>query len=179
MGARKNAGIKSVIIEYSSALFAEKGVEGTGLKEIAEKCDISKGTLYYYFPNKEKLVCVCAEALFAAISEPLYEWMRNMTPETDISEICRTLAEIFTADRQRSRLLISLVSCNSENVRSMREAAFEQWRIMLELAAMRMNEKYGKRFEALAKTLLPLIIGLCALGTDSEKTAKHIRSALE
>ena len=179
MGARKNADIRSAIIENSSALFAEKGVEGTGLKEIAEKCDISKGTLYYYFPNKEKLVCDCAELLFIQISEPLYEWMRNISSDTDISDICTELAEIFASDRQKAKLLISFVSCNSENVKNMREAAFEQWRIMLELAAMRMDAKYGKRFETLAKTTLPLIIGLCALGTDAEQAGEHIRSILE
>ena len=178
MGARKNSDIRSFIIERSSALFAEKGIESTGLKQIAEECDISKGTLYYYFPNREKLVLVCAEALFSQISDALYEWMRNVSPDMPVSHICKTLAGIFTSEKQKAKLLTNLVCCSGEEVKRLREAAFEQWRIMLELASIRMNDEYGKRFETLAKTILPLIIGLCATGADAQQTSEHIISVL-
>jgi TetR/AcrR family transcriptional regulator len=38
------------------ALFVEKGFEATRTEEIAARAGISKGTLYLYYPNKEKLL---------------------------------------------------------------------------------------------------------------------------
>ncbi len=41
------------IIESARELFARFGLKKTTMDEIAEKCGMSKATLYYYFQNKE------------------------------------------------------------------------------------------------------------------------------
>lgn len=38
------------------ALFVEKGFDATRIEEIADRAGISKGTLYLYYPSKEKLL---------------------------------------------------------------------------------------------------------------------------
>lgn len=42
-------------------LFAAKGVEGTGLREIAERIGVSQPALYHYFPSKDALVDAVVE----------------------------------------------------------------------------------------------------------------------
>lgn len=37
-------------------LFASKGIEGTGLREIADRIGVSQPALYHYFPSKNALV---------------------------------------------------------------------------------------------------------------------------
>lgn len=44
------------ILEVALKLFAEKGVEGTTIKQIAERADISAGLLYHYFKGKSDLL---------------------------------------------------------------------------------------------------------------------------
>lgn len=47
---------RSQILEVALKLFAEKGVEGTTIKQIAERADISAGLLYHYFKGKSVLL---------------------------------------------------------------------------------------------------------------------------
>lgn len=44
------------ILEVALKLFAERGVEGTTIKQIAERADISAGLLYHYFKGKSDLL---------------------------------------------------------------------------------------------------------------------------
>jgi AcrR family transcriptional regulator len=44
------------ILKASRLLFKEKGYESTMIDEVAEKAEVSKATLYNYFPNKESLL---------------------------------------------------------------------------------------------------------------------------
>jgi len=53
---RKKELTKDKIIECAIELFKEKGFNETYMEEIAEKTDISKGTLYNYFEDKESIL---------------------------------------------------------------------------------------------------------------------------
>lgn len=44
------------ILKASRRLFKEKGYDNTMIDDVAEKAEISKATLYNYFPNKESLL---------------------------------------------------------------------------------------------------------------------------
>ena len=48
--ARKNA-----ILEAAKTVFFQKGLHAATMDQIAEAAELSKGTLYLYFPNKEEL----------------------------------------------------------------------------------------------------------------------------
>lgn len=41
------------VIDAAAAVFAEKGYEGAGTKDIADRLNIRQGSLYYYFASKE------------------------------------------------------------------------------------------------------------------------------
>lgn len=57
--ARRNA-----IVEAAKTVFFEKGFQGTTMDQIAEAAELSKGSLYIYFPGKEELyVTVLVEGL--------------------------------------------------------------------------------------------------------------------
>ena len=51
-GERKRA----LILETALALFREKGFDGTTVRDIAERAEISVGSAYHYFPSKEAIV---------------------------------------------------------------------------------------------------------------------------
>ncbi|MCD6447160.1 MAG: TetR/AcrR family transcriptional regulator [Candidatus Marinimicrobia bacterium] len=47
------------ILEVSAKIFAEKGYNGTSMREIAETLNITKAALYYHFSGKEEIFSVC------------------------------------------------------------------------------------------------------------------------
>jgi AcrR family transcriptional regulator len=49
-------------MDAAIAVFRERGYEGTTIPAIAERVGIAQGTLYNYFPSKEKLMFACARA---------------------------------------------------------------------------------------------------------------------
>jgi AcrR family transcriptional regulator len=53
---RKKEETRSSIIDCAIGLFKTKGFQQTSMEEIAELSDVSKGTLYNYFPDKESIL---------------------------------------------------------------------------------------------------------------------------
>jgi len=53
--ARKKKDTKLKILELSAALFADKGKDAVGIREIAEKSGVSLNTVMYHFSSKENL----------------------------------------------------------------------------------------------------------------------------
>jgi AcrR family transcriptional regulator len=51
-----NMDVRTEILQVSLKLFNEFGSENISTNEIAKKTDISTGTLYYYFKNKEEMI---------------------------------------------------------------------------------------------------------------------------
>jgi len=52
---REREARRSQILQAALDVFSEKGYEKTTMDEIAERAELSKGILYYYFQNKEDL----------------------------------------------------------------------------------------------------------------------------
>jgi AcrR family transcriptional regulator len=53
---RKKEATRESIIQSAITLFKEKGYHKTSMDEIAEKVDVSKATLYNYFPDKGSIL---------------------------------------------------------------------------------------------------------------------------
>ncbi len=53
---RKKGETRSKIIDIAVDLFQRQGFESTTADQIAESADVSKGTLYNYFPSKEAIL---------------------------------------------------------------------------------------------------------------------------
>ena len=68
------------ILDVAEDLFSEKGFDGTGMEEIAQKTSINKATIYYHFKSKNDII----EALFNSIVIDLNEKLKSsdITSET-------------------------------------------------------------------------------------------------
>jgi AcrR family transcriptional regulator len=56
---QKMAKKKQEILRSAAAVLAEKGYQGTTMEEIAAKLLMTKGSMYYYFKNKDDLLYQC------------------------------------------------------------------------------------------------------------------------
>jgi AcrR family transcriptional regulator len=61
------------IVEATLALHAEKGIFGTSWQDIAQRADVSVGTVYKHFPSLDELVPACGELMYAITRPPSLE----------------------------------------------------------------------------------------------------------
>jgi AcrR family transcriptional regulator len=61
------------ILTAAADVLAERGYHGMSLDEIADRLDLTKATLYHYFPSKEALVNACLEAIATRSNQRLAE----------------------------------------------------------------------------------------------------------
>jgi len=70
---RKKEKTRSTIIDCAYDLFKGKGFQETSMEEIAEQSDVSKGTLYNYFPDKESILVGYFQSFTADYGEDIKE----------------------------------------------------------------------------------------------------------
>jgi AcrR family transcriptional regulator len=58
---RKALERRRAILRVAATVFRERGYEGASMEEIAERLDMGKGNLYYYFKNKQELLFFCQD----------------------------------------------------------------------------------------------------------------------
>jgi AcrR family transcriptional regulator len=75
-GSRVRSGTRARIQQVAVELFTEHGYEGTSLREIAERLDVTKAALYYHFKSKEDIVTSLVED-YAKQMDGLIEWGRQ------------------------------------------------------------------------------------------------------
>jgi AcrR family transcriptional regulator len=73
---------RAEILAVASELFVEQGYEGTSLREIAERLDITKAALYYHFPSKDDMLGALIQPMF----ETARELMDRLDAATDLDE---------------------------------------------------------------------------------------------
>lgn len=61
--ARKIAKKKEEILRAAAAVLAEKGYHGTTMEEVAAKLFMTKGSMYYYFKNKDDILYHCHQMI--------------------------------------------------------------------------------------------------------------------
>lgn len=69
--AQKYSKRRDVILDHALELFSKRGLEATGLKDIAASLGLTHPALYYYFPSKEQLVFEVVEKAMLGLLEKM------------------------------------------------------------------------------------------------------------
>ena len=100
------------ILATSRRMFTSGGYEETTIEEIAESAEISKATLYNYFPSKEILLVGIADAALEELRNLLETELRE---ETDCLRKLRRILEELMLDTMRylalTRRILALNVC--------------------------------------------------------------------
>jgi AcrR family transcriptional regulator len=123
---RKKVATRIAIRDAGMRLFAERGFAGTTVDEIAEAADVSRATVFAYFPTKEEIVFGDAAAAVEALDTVLREgeggtvatvrgWLTQLTgwlePELLLQQRLREEAPTVAARRlQLSHALEDVIS---------------------------------------------------------------------
>ena len=114
---RKKAATRKAIHDGAIRLFGEQGFAGTTIDQIAEAADVSRATVFHYFPTKESIVFGDAPQAIAALAALLEdapevvpavrEWLRGLTGwiEPDLELQRRLAREVPDIAAHRLRVL--------------------------------------------------------------------------
>lgn len=77
---RKKGETRENIINSAVSLFKVKGYTETSMEEIAEKVDVSKATLYNYFPDKGSILIVYFQSMITDYGEEIKASLKENQP---------------------------------------------------------------------------------------------------
>ena len=83
------------ILDAAESLFAERGFEGTSLREIARKAKIQQPGLYNHFDNKQALYAAVLARALQPMVDALRDW-QSPRQEASASEIASALPALMT-----------------------------------------------------------------------------------
>jgi AcrR family transcriptional regulator len=90
-------------------LFAERGVDATSLREIAERIGITKAALYYHYASKDALLGELVDPMFAELRElgdELEGHTVDATDEAAVRAVIERFWELCLRNRQVMQVLI-------------------------------------------------------------------------
>lgn len=98
------------ILDGAAKLFAARGYAATDLQIVADALGVGKGTLYRYFPSKERLFLAavdrgmrklreCVDVALTAVSDPLEQIVEAMTAYLGFFDDHPELAELLIQER--------------------------------------------------------------------------------
>ena len=85
---RRSATTRRRLIEAARQVFAERGLDMARIDEITERADLGKGTFYYHFGSKEKIV---GEVIQEVVEELVAVIERRCRGIADLRELLSTL----------------------------------------------------------------------------------------
>jgi AcrR family transcriptional regulator len=90
-----NGGTRERIHEAGLALFHERGYTGTTVRELAEACGLTAGSLYNHYASKDDLLFAIVDRVHDLADEVLSDALRGTGPDPEAQ--LEALASAFTA----------------------------------------------------------------------------------
>jgi TetR/AcrR family transcriptional repressor of mexJK operon len=130
---------RNLVLAAATELFLDKGYDGTRMEDVATKAEVSKPTVYRFFPDKEALFAEIVRATTGEIDELVSLVVETMGAQTSIESGLVLLARRFLAALMQPRILRlrRLVMANAERFPQVGRGWYQQGfeRVLATLAA--------------------------------------------
>ncbi len=98
---------KKRIIEVARKVFAQKGYHLTTIDEVAKRTGIAKGTVYLYFPSKEKLFLEVLKDGMEGLREKIFQEIKGIDdPKEKIERLIYISLQFFEKHRSLFRTML-------------------------------------------------------------------------
>ncbi|NIF20622.1 HTH-type transcriptional regulator RutR [Candidatus Pantoea multigeneris] len=102
--SRAVAAKRSAILQAALSFFSQFGIHGTSLDKVAERADVSKTNLLYYFPSKEALYVAVLKEILDIWLAPLRALRHDHQPLVAIRNYIELKLEVSRDHPEASRL---------------------------------------------------------------------------
>lgn len=92
---REKSKRRQAIIEAAEKVFFTKGLDKSTMDDIAAKCELSKGLLYFYFKNKEALSIAIVARAFAALHDSLLQNTKSGKTAERLASVVKTIQQFY------------------------------------------------------------------------------------
>lgn len=161
---------KNRILECAARLFADNGVHSTSLADISQAAQVSKGTLYYHYSTKDKLIFEVCDLHMNHMKSKTYAWLESVREDSSAEAVLNELLDILTDDIFHVKLHIALcseASLDNEQLQALIKERYFEMGLIIDLAAIRLNTSLHKMpnmkemfFMALDGLMLHSLMGL-------------------
>ncbi|WDP85419.1 MAG: helix-turn-helix transcriptional regulator [Desulfobacter sp.] len=159
------------ILDAAESLFAHRGFLETSVEQIADKAEVSVGTVYFYFKNKEALLDqLFDESLFLLRSILGKKFEKADTPEQGIEMAGQAFFDEFCLEHtHKALILFREATSHGKKMENRRKKMSETISADLSKATDRLGREAGYTFRSPES---PEIFANCILGVY-EKMALH------
>ena len=154
--------VKEKIVDAALATFSKNGYDRTRMDDIAEAANVSKGTLYLYFKNKEELFFAISERNIRELKEQL---STLLTKSEDLISSTENFYENFrsnTSGTNVEKVFFEIIAESSRNLK-LRRMLYEQRMKMLDVVTTYLDLQQEKgliRKNSNTKTIASGLISL-------------------
>jgi len=86
------------IIQSATQEFLVKGLDAASMHNIAELAQVSKRTLYKYFPTKDDLYSALIDELLDRVYESKQEYCQDISIQDQLAEVVSNKIELFSSE---------------------------------------------------------------------------------
>lgn len=98
--SRKSQATRARIMQTATDFISERGSTDFQMNEISDRCNLSKGALYYYFIDKADLMDAIFDQVIGDLVEQIEEAVsESCTPLEAIAGVVKTLVKCIRAER--------------------------------------------------------------------------------
>ncbi len=158
----------------AEALFAERGFDGTSLREIAERTGATKALIYHYYENKEALYQAILEDGVSGVVTQVEEIAEDGTdPEVQIRAIVQVFLDAYHDAPHRFQMIQRAIDDHHSIAAVLAERWFSRAHLALQAIVAEGVRQGG--FKPLPAQMVPFaIIGLIVHTLRGQKLVSHI-----
>lgn len=149
------------IIAVAAKLIIERGVANTTLADIAVAANISKGTLYYYYPTKGDLIFDIAERHMDRLTEKIFRWIEESGHGQSPERVIRMVFDIALHSPSRGHIHLYLIQealAENPSLRGRFIEAYGRWRQLIEDGLTQVFKR-EEEYRVVSRVLLAAIDG--------------------
>lgn len=108
---------REAILRSAAAAFRRKGYHGTSMEDISEQLLMTKGSLYYYFNDKEAILYACHDFSLDRVLEKMREVIKaqkDATAAERLGALIQGLVDVMIDDLQGSALALDFTALSDE-----------------------------------------------------------------
>ena len=147
MAAIKKTNTKQEIIDKTIELIKSRDADSLSLADIASACNITKGTLFYYYTSKDLIFIDITLQYLNGLAEEFLSWVDNADKDTSVKRLTNYVIQYGARSTDRGKLHIYLINkalAGSNEIKDLFRLNYLKWRDMLsEKLRLRLGDHYN------------------------------------